>query len=112
MNVDCRGNPQRNAVHIYIAIGYKKALITGNPMSALTRVEVGHEVDMGVSVYVKDNPLHKSDYVTHYAVKATMAVEEYVSIYDNKTNYTPTLFQLREKDYMYLNNKEEYWIDE
>ena len=47
-------------------------------MSAL--VEVGYDVDMGVSVYVKDKPLHKGDYVTHYAVKWTMIVEEYASI--------------------------------
>ena len=40
-----------------------------------------------------------------------MTVEEYASIYDNK-KYTPTPFQLREKDYMYLYSKEEYWIGE
>ena len=71
-------------------------------MSALATVEVGYDADMGVSVYVKGKSLHKSDYVTHYAVKRTMTVEEYASIYDYNKNYTPTLFQLRERDYMYL----------
>ena len=89
-------------------IEHREALITGNPQSTMTRVEVGYDVDMGVSVFVKGKPLHKVEYVTHYAVKGTMIVEEYVKIYDNKQNYMPTLFQPREKDYMYLYSKEEY----
>ena len=40
-----------------------------------------------------------------------MTVEEYASIYDNK-RHTPTLSQLREKEYIYKYNKEEYWIGE
>ena len=39
-----------------------------------------------------------------------MTVEEYASI--NKKNHTSTLFQLKEKDYMYSYSKEEYWIGE
>ena len=61
---------------------------------------------------MKGNPLHKSDHVSHCAVKGTMPVEEYACIYDNKKNYTPTPFQLREKDYMYLYSNEEYWMEE
>ena len=37
----------------------------------------------GVSVYVKDKSLYKGDYETNYAVKGTMKVDEYASIYDN-----------------------------
>ena len=44
------------------------------------RVKIGFDVDVGVSVYVKGNPLHKSDYVLHYAIKGTMTVEEYARI--------------------------------
>ena len=79
----------------HVTIGYREALITKNPQSTLAKVEVGYDVDMGVSVYVKRKPLHKGDYVTHYAVKGTMTVEEYVTIYDNKKNYTPNVFQPR-----------------
>ena len=67
---------------------------------------------MAVSVYVKGKPLHKGDYVSHYAVKGMMKVEEYGSIYDNNKNYIPTLFLLRYKDYMYLYSNEENWKGE
>ena len=106
MNVDNRKKKTKKR-NTNVTIGYKEALIKGNPQSELVRVEVGYDVDMGVSVYVKGKPLHKGDTVTHYAVKGTMTVEEYASIYDDKKNYTPTLFELREKDYMNLYSKEE-----
>ena len=53
-------------------------------MSAMARVKVGYEEDLGLSVYVKGNAMHKGDYVSHYAVKGTITVEEYASICDNK----------------------------
>ena len=56
----------------------------------MARVKIGFDVDMGVSVYVKGNRLHKGDYVSHYAVKGAMTVEKCASINDKKTNYTPT----------------------
>ena len=110
-NVDySKKKPKKRSTHV--TIGYREALITGDPQRTTARVVVGYDKAMRVSVYVKGKPLHKSDYVTHYAVKETLTVEEYVNIYDNKKNYTTTLFQLREKDYMYLYSKEEHWIGE
>ena len=78
----------------------------------MARVKIGFDVDRRVSVYEKGSPLQKGDYVSHYAVKGTMTVEEYASIYDNKKNYTSTPFQLRERDYTHLYSNEEYWICE
>ena len=59
---------------MHVTVGWE-AIITGNPQIAMARVEVGFDVVMGVSVYVKGESLHKGDYVTHYAVKETMPVE-------------------------------------
>ena len=73
-------------------------------MSAMVRVKVGYEEGMGISVYVKGNAMHKGGYISHYAVKEAMAVEENASTYDNKKNYTPTLAQLIEKNCMYMYN--------
>ena len=55
-------------------------------------MEVRYEEGMAASVYVKSNAMHKSDYVLHYAVKGPISVEEYTSVYDNKKNYMPTIF--------------------
>ena len=101
--------PKKRQTHV--SIGYQEALITGNPQCALTRVEVGYDVGLGVSVYVKGKAFHKGDYVTHYAVKRTMTVEEYADIYTNK-EYKPTPLQRRDTDYMYKFSKNEYWIGE
>ena len=48
----------------------------------MARVKVGYEEGMRISVYVKGTAMHKGDYVSHYAVKGTMTVEEYANIYD------------------------------
>ena len=59
-----------------ITTGYHQAIITGNSQSAMARVNVGFNVDMGVSVYVKGNTLHKGGNVSHYAARGTMTVTE------------------------------------
>ena len=52
-NVDYRKKETMKR-HIHVSIGYQEAIITGNPQSVLARVEVGYDVGMGVSVFVKD----------------------------------------------------------
>ena len=83
-----------------------KRRTTEYQQSALSRVEVGYDVGMGVSVNVKGKAFQKGDYVSHYAVKRTMAFEEYAK------QYKPTPLQRRDKDYMYKFSKNEYWIRE
>ena len=55
--------------------------------------------------------MQKGDYVSHYAVRGILTAEEYTRIYDNK-KYTPTLEQMKEKDYIYRYSNNEYWIGE
>ena len=88
INVDYKKRKsQKRQTHV--VIGYQKATITGNPHSSMARVEVGYDVGMGVSVYVKGSLLHNGDCVTHYAVKRTLTVEEYAAIYNNKSIRRP-----------------------
>ena len=107
-NVDYRKRKTQKR-HTHATIGYQEAIITGNPQSTTARVETGYDTVMGWSVYVKGAALHKGDYATHYAVKATLTAEEYADIYNNK-NHVPTLEQRRDKDYIYRYSKTEYWI--
>ena len=78
-------------------IGYQDAIVTGNMMIVMARVQIGWDVVKSVSVYAKGKSLYKGNYVSHYAIRWTKSADEYKRSYDDKP-YKPTALQLREKD--------------
>ena len=82
MNVDYRKKkPNKRSTHETMV--YQEALVAGNPQSVMARINIRFDVNTGMILYVKGNPLHMDDYVSHFMIMGTMAIEEYISISDN-----------------------------